>query len=67
MFEIDWDKFKEWNDQHIAASHGGAEPYAGAIGGRITFSFTPTGLGTVTKVTCNICGVEHDLSDCDMW
>lgn len=34
---------------------------SGAIGGAITFSFTPTLLGTVVRISC-ACGKEHDLT-----
>ena len=34
----------------------------GAIGGRFTFSFTPTSIGTVEKVQC-ACGEEIDVTD----
>lgn len=37
-----------------------------AIGGYITFSFTPTGLGIITKVT-SFSGKELDLTDIDSW
>lgn len=40
--------------------------YTGAIGGAYTWEFTPTGLGTVTKVRCS-CGEELDLTDYDSW
>jgi hypothetical protein len=38
----------------------------GAIGGRITYSFTLTGLGTITKVKC-ACGEELDLTEYGEW
>ena len=31
-----------------------------------TFSFTPTGLGTLVQVKC-MCGEVYDLSDCENW
>ena len=34
----------------------------GAIGGKITFQFTPTNLGTVEKAIC-ACGKELDVTD----
>ena len=40
--------------------------YGGAIGGSITYSLTPTQLGTVTKVTC-ACGAEYDATDYNSW
>jgi hypothetical protein len=39
---------------------------AGAIGGRLSFVFTPTGLGTCVSVKC-ICGEELDLTDSENW
>lgn len=41
--------------------------YTGAIGGRFTFSFTPTSLGEVIKVTDSITNETLDLSDYDSW
>lgn len=41
--------------------------YEGAIGGRFTYSFTPTGLGSVVKVRDNITGEELDVSDYETW
>jgi len=38
----------------------------GAIGGRLTYCFTPTALGLVIKVKCG-CGEEKDVSDYDSW
>lgn len=36
----------------------------GAIGGRFTYSFTPTDVITIVKITC-ACGYELDCSDYD--
>lgn len=33
-----------------------------AIGGRLTFSFTPTSLGCISKVKC-VCGEEIDTTN----
>lgn len=41
--------------------------YEGAIGGRFTYSFTPTGLGCVIKIRDNITEEELDVSDYEMW
>jgi hypothetical protein len=38
----------------------------GAIGGGITYSFLPTGLGVIASVTC-ACGAKCDLTDVDNW
>jgi len=56
--------FHEWNDQHKLNCE--MNNTIGAIGGRLTFSFTPTGLGTAIKVQC-VCGDEKDCTDIDCW
>jgi hypothetical protein len=38
----------------------------GAIGGRFTYEFTPTGLGTCVVVTC-VCGAELNITDYRDW
>jgi hypothetical protein len=38
----------------------------GAIGGGITYSFTPTGLGVVEVVQC-ACGAKLNLTNFDDW
>ena len=40
-------------------------PYTGAIGGSMTYSFTPTGLGIIVKVECF--GQTLDLTEYDCW
>jgi hypothetical protein len=55
-------KFKNWDKKHTAC-----RGQDGAIGGRLTFSFTPTGLGTIIKVRCSICKREIDLTDTNNW
>jgi len=42
-------------------------PYTGAIGGSVTFSFTPTTIGTVAKVKESITGEELVLTDFSDW
>jgi len=38
----------------------------GAIGGRLTYSFTPVGLGVAVAVSCN-CGNMINLTDYESW
>lgn len=40
-------------------------PYYGAIGGAYTYSFTPTSLGMVVKVTNGLTNETIDLTDYD--
>ena len=50
---------------HVTGEDGTVYPYTGAIGGGCTYSFFPTGLGDVVKVSY---GDETiDLTDYDTW
>lgn len=51
-----------WLTEHDKACRFADPAKQGASGGRLTYSFTPTSLGTVTKVGC-ACGGECDLTD----
>lgn len=42
-------------------------PYTGTIGGGLTYSFTPTGLGVIVTVKEAITGEELNLTDFDSW
>ena len=42
-------------------------PYYGAIGGALTFEFTPTSIGCAVKVKHGYTKNEIDLSDYDSW
>jgi len=57
-------KFKEWDEEHKGRCAFGDPMKQGAIGGRLTFSFTPTSLGEISKVKCT-CGEDIDLTDYD--
>ena len=62
-FNLDSDelqKFYEWRNTL-------SESYTGANGGRFTFSFTPTNLGLVRKITDAITNEILDLTDYDGW
>lgn len=68
-FEITPKEMKQINSW--LAEHDKECPYTqrekqGAIGGRLTYQFTPTGLGIVTRVICG-CGAETDISDYETW
>lgn len=43
------------------------QPYYGAIGGALTYSFTPTSIGTVEKVFHSGTKQELDVTDYDSW
>jgi hypothetical protein len=62
-FGLDKEQLKKVNDW--VAGH--AKRYGGAIGGRYTYTFTPTSLGTVSKVIDNITKEELDVTDYEGW
>lgn len=47
----------EWIKKHNLKKHGSETVYCGAIGGGMTYIFTPTSIGTVGKIRCS-CGEE---------
>jgi len=53
-------KFKEWNKSH------NCNAASGAIGGKISFKFIPTGLGIIEEVEC-ICGEKLSLTEWEDW
>lgn len=61
-FELDNDesaRFKVWDDEHLRMYHNGNEPYAGAIGGRVSFVVTGTSLGQILSAKCNSCEAKN--------
>lgn len=60
--EKDKARLHEWMDELLKD-----EANTGAIGGRFTFRFTPTGLGVITVVIDGVTEKELDLTDYDNW
>lgn len=57
------EEIKVWYKSHDCKK----DRYAGAIGGAITISFTPTGLSTIVEAKC-ICGETfHPTNDVSKW
>ena len=67
---IEQKKFPEIAKYIVVDADGKERPYLGAIGGGLTYEFTPTSLGTVTRVTF-ASGTQYektvDLTDYDSW
>ena len=57
------EKIMAWEEKHIKEKHHG-NGYAGAIGGRFSYEFTPTSLGDIAVVKCR-CGGEFCFRDID--
>lgn len=74
MYQIEveqWPAYEAWSMEHDQVCphfDDGKSPISksGDIGGRLTFSFTPTSLGVVTVVKC-ACGAEVNLTDYESW
>ena len=65
--EKEREKIKEWKDKHEKEEHNirtfeDRLRRGGAIGGRYTYYFTPTSVGTVGTVRCS-CGAEFTFQD----
>lgn len=58
-------RIDEWKARHEAEKHNGSQ-YAGAIGGRYTYEFTPTSIGTFGRIRCS-CGDLFDYDDGTNW
>lgn len=64
MFKLTYDQTKKsavWIGEHTCKL-----TRIGAIGGKITYSFTPTRIGITQVISC-ACGEELDLTDYDSW
>lgn len=62
--EVEHIKYREWRREHDKTCKN--KYGVGAIGGRTTFCFTPTGLGNIVVVKC-ACGEEINLTDVSDW
>lgn len=65
--------YRKWLNEHnkecIYSSERESSNIAsltGAIGGRLSFIFTPTGLGNIVQVKC-ICGATNTLTNFENW
>ena len=58
-------RIDDWKARHEAEKHNGSD-YAGAIGGRYTYEFTPTSIGTFGRIRCS-CGDHFDYDDGTNW
>lgn len=70
MFQINetqWKRINAWFKELFPDGW----PYSGAAGGRVTYCFTPTGLGPIVVVKCvladNITVAELDVTEYEHW
>lgn len=64
--EYELNKYRKWVDEHDKKCPYADRMNQGAIGGRMSFTFTPTGLGQITKIKC-ACGDEVDVTQYEHW
>lgn len=57
---------EEQNYKEFCKEHRECE-FASTIGGKISITFTPTGLGNIVEVKCNACGETKDITDISNW
>lgn len=50
-------KIDQWINDHTEYKHNGSH-YAGAIGGRYSYKFTPTSIGDIGEIICS-CGDKY--------
>jgi hypothetical protein len=54
---------RDSGDPFVRMLNADEQPYYGAIGGALTFTFTPTSIGTLVSVKHSGTGAVLDLSD----
>ena len=63
LHEKDLKERKDWLDKHKKVCPGYGRS---VIGGHLTYSFTPTGVGMIIKIKCG-CGEKLDLTHVEGW
>ena len=59
---------KEYADAcNFEHGHQHKEVNKGAIGGGLTISFHPNGIGHGVTIKCDICGESKDITEYDSW
>jgi len=44
-----------------------AREHPTAIGGHISYEFTPTSIGTGVVIKCSLCGEQENITDYSVW
>lgn len=63
-FDIKYTEFVNW--EQFREKHRNCE-FTATEGGKFSFTFIPTGLGTTKIIKCNVCGKEEDITDISNW
>lgn len=57
-------KAERWKKSHNRGKCGKTREKS-PIGGRYSYVFTPTSIGTFISIVCNLCGKEKTITDYD--
>lgn len=70
LTKVELERFQNWKTEHdktCSLVPTEDNPFAsGAIGGRISYHFTPTSIGLGVRVSC-ACGSEENVTDYESW
>lgn len=69
IFEVhkkETEKLADWIAEHDEICRFADGRNQGAIGGRLTYCFTPTSIGTILNVSC-ACEASIDVTDYDVF
>ena len=61
--EVEQTAANDFIEKHLTC----VKQHPSTIGGGISYIFTPTGVGTIVEIRCNICGTKTDITDYGNW
>ena len=67
MIEFKLNKVEEERADKFMEKHRHKDVYKGAIGGHISYRFTPTSVGDAVSIKCSICDEEENITDYNAW
>lgn len=55
---LEYERCKAFREHHYQTCKNGS---------RFIYDLQGTGIGTITKIRCPVCGIEEDITDVDCW
>lgn len=55
---VEYERCKAFREHHYQTCKNGS---------RFIYDLQGTGIGTITKIRCPVCGIEEDITDVDCW
>ena len=65
LFELN--EVEQARYKNFYKEHKNCASRMGAVGGFVSVTFTPTGLGNAIALKCNHCGRIEEITDIDNW